>query len=82
MGRLQKKKGFDILIDSFYKTLKSFPNNCITYGQVADEGEEENQKSNKNLNLENNVFLIGAISGQDKIDFFSKCRSVLFTFSL
>ncbi len=69
MGRLQKKKGFDILIDSFYETLKSFPNSVLLIAG-GDEGEEENLKNQiKNLNLENSVFLIGAISGQDKIDF-------------
>lgn len=69
MGRLQKKKGFDILIDSFYETLKSFPNSVLLIAG-GDEGEEQNLKNQiKNLNLENSVFLIGAISGQDKIDF-------------
>ena len=69
MGRLQKKKGFDILIDAFYETLKSFPNSVLLIAG-GDEGEEENLKNQiKNLNLENSVFLIGAISGQDKIDF-------------
>jgi glycosyltransferase involved in cell wall biosynthesis len=69
MGRLQKKKGFDILIDSFYETLKSFPNSILLIAG-GDEGEEENLKNQiKSLNLQNNVFLIGAIKGQDKIDF-------------
>ena len=69
MGRLQKKKGFDILIDSFYETLKSFPNSVLLIAG-GDEGEEENLKNQiKNLDLENSVFLIGAIEGQDKIDF-------------
>lgn len=69
MGRLQKKKGFDILIDSFLETLKSFPNSILLIAG-SDEGEEENLKKQiKTLNLENNVFLVGNISGQDKIDF-------------
>ncbi len=69
MGRLQKKKGFDILIDSFFETLKSFPNSILLIAG-GDEGEEETLKSQiKSLNLENNVFLIGAIEGQEKIDF-------------
>ena len=69
MGRLQKKKGFDILIDSFNKTLESFPNSVLLIAG-SDEGEEENLKKQiQDLNLEKNVFLIGAISGQDKIDF-------------
>ena len=69
MGRLQKKKGFDILIDSFFETLKSFPNSILLIAG-SNEGEEENLKNQiKNLNLKNSVFLVGAISGQDKIDF-------------
>ncbi len=69
MGRLQKKKGFDILIDSFYETLKSFPNSILLIAG-GNEGEEENLKNQiKNLKLESNVILIGAIEGQDKIDF-------------
>ena len=69
MGRLQKKKGFDILIDSFFETLKSFPNSILLIAG-GNEGEEKNlQIQIKNLNLENSIFLIGAISGQDKIDF-------------
>lgn len=69
MGRLQKKKGFDILIDSFNETLKSYPNSMLLIAG-ADEGEENNLKNQiKNLKLEKNIFLVGAISGQDKIDF-------------
>ena len=69
MGRLHKKKGFDILIDSFYETLKSFPKSILLIAG-ADEGEEVNLKNQiRNLNLENKVFLTGAIEGQDKIDF-------------
>jgi glycosyltransferase involved in cell wall biosynthesis len=69
MGRLQKKKGFDILINSFYETLKSFPNSILLIAG-GDEGEKENLKNQiKDLNLESNIFLIGAIEGQDKIDF-------------
>lgn len=69
MGRLQKKKGFDILIDSFNLLLKSYPNaKLLIAGQ--DEGEKENLllQINKS-NLEESVFLIGSISGQDKVDF-------------
>ena len=69
MGRLQKKKGFDILIDSFLKVLETYTNaRLLIAGQ--DEGEEENllQQISK-LGLADQVFLIGAINGQDKIDF-------------
>lgn len=69
MGRLQKVKGFDILIDSFYKVLEQYPKaKLFIAGQ--DEGEKENLKQQiHKLNLEDKTFLIGAINGQDKIDF-------------
>ncbi|MEI6336268.1 MAG: glycosyltransferase [Methylococcaceae bacterium] len=69
MGRLQKKKGFDILIDSFLEVLKKYPNiKLFIAGQ--DEGEEANLKNQIiRLGLEDKAFLIGPISGQDKIDF-------------
>lgn len=69
MGRLQKKKGFDILIDSFDEVLEKYPNaKLFIAGQ--DEGEQGNLKQQINkLGLEDKVFLTGAINGQDKIDF-------------
>ncbi len=69
MGRLQKKKGFDILIDSFVKVLEVYPEaKLFIAGQ--DEGEEENLKQQViELSLEDKAFLTGTINGQDKIDF-------------
>ena len=69
MGRLQKVKGFDILIDSFVKVLEKYPNaKLLIAGQ--DEGEKENlMKQIKDLNLIEKVFLVGQINGQDKVDF-------------
>jgi glycosyltransferase involved in cell wall biosynthesis len=69
MGRLQKKKGFDILIDSFSKVLEKYSTAKLLIAG-DDEGElEALEKQIKDLNLKNKVFFIGAISGQDKIDF-------------
>jgi len=69
MGRLQKKKGFDILIAAFAKTLQTYPSSALLIAGL-DEGEEQNLKKQvQELGLENKVFLVGAISGQDKIDF-------------
>lgn len=69
MGRLQKKKGFDILIDSFTKVLEKYPKaKLFIAGQ--DEGEYENLKKQiENLGLQDKAFLVGAINGQDKVDF-------------
>jgi len=71
MGRLQKKKGFDILIDAFYETLNTYPNSYLLIAG-PDEGEKENlNKQIKNLKLEDKVVLIGNIENQDKINFLS-----------
>ena len=69
MGRLHKKKGFDILINSFYHLSDKYHNSVLLIA-----GDDESEKVNleeqiKILELENRVFLIGSISGQDKIDF-------------
>ncbi|WP_373032900.1 glycosyltransferase [Sulfurovum sp.] len=71
MGRLQKVKGFDTLIDSFNNILEKHKNaKLFIAGQ--DEGEEDNlRKKIRELGLKHTVFLVGQISGQDKIDFFA-----------
>jgi glycosyltransferase involved in cell wall biosynthesis len=69
MGRLQKKKGFDILINSFVKVLERYPKATL-FIAGQNEGEENNLKQQVNeLKLADKVFLVGAINGQDKIDF-------------
>jgi len=69
MGRIQKKKGFDILIDSFYKVLKTYKDAKLLIAG-SDEGEQSIlEEQVKSLKLEGKVFFIGAISGKDKIDF-------------
>jgi len=71
MGRLQKKKGFDILIDAFNDVLKT-KSDAILLIAGEDEGEKENLLQQiKNLSLETKIFLIGNIDNQDKIDFFA-----------
>jgi len=69
MGRLQKKKGFDILIDSFVEVLKKHPNSYLLIAG-PDEGEKTNLENQIiKLGLENKAFLIGNVENQDKIDF-------------
>ena len=69
MGRLQKKKGFDILIKSFARVKAVFPDSILIIAG-KDEGEllslEELIKSRE---LENSIFFCGHIQGQDKVDF-------------
>lgn len=69
MGRLQKKKGFDILIDSFYELLKEYPNSYLLIAG-PNEGEKANLENQiVKLGLKEKIFLIGNIENQDKIDF-------------
>ncbi len=69
MSRLHVKKGFDILIKSFDKILNSYPKALLLIAG-PNEGEEENLKNIiNNLELKKSIFLVGSISGQDKIDF-------------
>ena len=69
MGRIQRKKGFDILIDTFVKIIEKYPlAKLLIAGQ--DEGEEKNLlKQISKLELEDKVFLVGSIDTQNKIDF-------------
>jgi glycosyltransferase involved in cell wall biosynthesis len=69
MGRLQKKKGFDILIDSFKEVLKIYPNSYL-FIAGPDQGEQINLENQiKSLKLEGRVYLVGSIENQKKIDF-------------
>ncbi|MFQ1970830.1 glycosyltransferase [Aeromonas veronii] len=69
MGRVHKKKGFDILIDSFTKVLIKFP-----LAKLLIAGEDEGElaillEKVNSLKLSESVFFIGSVSGQEKIDF-------------
>lgn len=69
MGRIQQKKGFDILINSFVYVLNKYPT-----AKLLIAGEDEGELSSllslvQKLKLTTSVFFIGSISGQDKIEF-------------
>ena len=71
MGRLQKVKGFDILITAFSMVTKEYPN---AYLLIAGPDESEGMKLKNlivKLGMIDNVFLIGNIDGQSKVDFFA-----------
>jgi glycosyltransferase involved in cell wall biosynthesis len=69
MGRLQKKKGFDILIRSFNNTLSKFPQ-LLLFIAGEDEGEKAPlEKLIQELNLKEKVFFTGVLQGEDKIAF-------------
>jgi len=69
MSRLHAKKGFDILIHSFCEVLKKYPD-AILLIAGPDEGEEQKLKDLiTHLGLIQSIYLVGSISGQNKIDF-------------
>ncbi len=69
MGRLHKKKGFDILIKSFLNVLNTY-NDAILLIAGKDDGEQKGlDEFIKKHDLINKVFFVGEILGQDKIDF-------------
>jgi glycosyltransferase involved in cell wall biosynthesis len=69
MGRLHHVKGFDILIKSFCKTLKIFPNAKLLIAG-KDDGEKNNLTNLINdLDLQGKVFLIGEVTDQEKVNF-------------
>lgn len=69
MGRLQRKKGFNILIDAFSKILHDYPNSFLLIAGTDEGAKDSLKKQIKELNLQNKVFLIGNIKNQNKIDF-------------
>lgn len=71
MGRLQKVKGFDILIHSFNEVLKNYPD-AMLFIAGDDEGERDNLMAlTKQLNLAERVLFTGMITGNDKTDFYA-----------
>lgn len=69
MGRLQKKKGFDILVDAFAKVISDYPTaKLFIAGQDEKEGENL-MRQIAGLSLDKQVFLVGEIQGQEKINF-------------
>lgn len=69
MGRLQKKKGFDILIKAFQKVQAKYPD-AYLFIAGHDEGEMDRLLHLVNeCHLNGRVFFTGMLEQQDKIDF-------------
>ena len=71
MGRIQKKKGFDILIRSFIAVLTVYPS-----AKLLIAGDDEGELSYLNELVEDkalmeSVFFVGSVSNQEKVDFLS-----------
>jgi glycosyltransferase involved in cell wall biosynthesis len=69
MGRIHKKKGFDILIKAFNQILPGYPDaKLIIAGE--DEGEKDHlEKLIEDLHLQSKVCFPGMLKGQEKIQF-------------
>jgi len=69
MGRLQKVKGFDILIEA-YKKVQAQVKDAILLIAGEDFGEKSNLlRLISSNNLSDKVFLVGHIEGEEKINF-------------
>jgi glycosyltransferase involved in cell wall biosynthesis len=71
MGRLHKKKGFDILIDAFSLLKKDYPDSVLLIaGQ--DEGEKEKLEDQiERSGFSNDIKILQPVLGDDKITFLS-----------
>jgi glycosyltransferase involved in cell wall biosynthesis len=71
MGRLHKKKGFDTLIEAIKKVKEQFnESDILLFIAGEDFGEKENLLNQiQQLRLQDTVFLIGYIDGEEKNNF-------------
>jgi|SaaInl8_150m_RNA_FD_contig_111_5258_length_15109_multi_10_in_0_out_0_18 glycosyltransferase involved in cell wall biosynthesis len=67
LSRLEEAKGIDILIESFYE-VKRKNNKSVLFivGKGTDKYEEKILHKIKEKNLENEIFLLGSMVGDDK----------------
>ena len=69
MGRIHKVKGFDILIKAFAVIEKQLNESCLLIAG-KDDGELTTLMTLvKQMELDDCVFFVGELSGQDKVDF-------------
>ena len=71
MGRIHKKKGYDILIDAFKKNINDGFNGVLLIAGKDDGHKKFLLEKINNLKLQDKVFLIGEVSGINKIQFLS-----------
>lgn len=69
MGRLHKTKGFSVLIEAFSRLLADV-DEAVLMIAGSDNGEKSNlERLINQCSLQEKVFLIGEVGGQDKVDF-------------
>ncbi|MEM6262144.1 MAG: glycosyltransferase [Bacteroidota bacterium] len=71
MGRLQAKKGFDILITAFQQFLSTYPNAYLLIAGQDDGEEGRLRQQIKHANLERRIHLVGQVNGNAKRKFFA-----------
>jgi len=69
MGRLHKVKGFDILLESFSRVLKIYPNAVLLLAGEDDGEQKKLEELTQKLQIKKNVFFAGALYNGDKRDF-------------
>ena len=75
MGRLHEIKGFDIVIDAFSLFLKDNPNAKLIIAGSDDGYKDKLIDQISMLNIENSVFLIGAINFNQKQALLANCSA-------
>ena len=66
IGRLHKIKSFDVLIDAFSLYVQDFPDAKLIIAGSDNGVRQELGKQIIDLNLQDSIFLIGAIEKEDK----------------
>jgi glycosyltransferase involved in cell wall biosynthesis len=69
MGRIHKVKGFDILLESFARLRKKFPDTVLFIAGKDDGFLDFLKNKSEQLGLGNSLFFTGALQGRDKVDF-------------
>jgi glycosyltransferase involved in cell wall biosynthesis len=75
MGRLHEIKGFDVIIDAFHLFVKENPNAKLLIAGGDDGYESFLQQKIEKLNLLDSVFLIGAVTHENKCKLLSNCSA-------
>jgi len=69
MGRLHKVKAFDVLINAFAELIADFGDAVLLIAGADDGQRNDLENQITRLGLERKVFLVGEVSGQEKVDF-------------
>lgn len=75
LGRINFKKGFDILIPAFSKLVESHPNaHLVVAGPDSDGYKAEVEDMVRENKLEGSITFVGSLRGEEKLSAFSAAR--------